>query len=105
MPVVMSEHSMRLRVNPTGQDCDTAQTKEQWQAMTAPHIFCDPGWVSAEPMIDSPAANTRRGAYPLPSANEQQIMERICQLSFEIFGRQRHFNLLTITLYRNSWQI
>ena len=76
MPVIASEHSMRLRLNPTGKDCNTAQDKGQWQAMAAPHMYYDQGWVSARPMIDSLAANPRRGAYPLPSANERRIMER-----------------------------
>ena len=75
-PVVMSPHTMRLRLNPTGKDCDTAQNKEQWQAMAAPHVHCDPGWVSDEPMIDSPVADPRRGAHPMPSAADRKTMAR-----------------------------
>ena len=42
--------------------------------MVAPHQEVDPGWVSAQSMVSSPAFHPKRGAQPQPSAGDMRII-------------------------------
>ena len=61
MPVLQHAQSLIARKDDIGSKCNQATSFAEWQVVACPHQNFDPGWVSPEPLVGTPAFHPNNG--------------------------------------------